>query len=296
MKRIASIIGAAFVAGALTVGGVAAPAAAADPLVLPSPVQVDECGTDNDTIDVPEVDGVAYGVYDYTGASATGWLADPANNYGFVEGEDAILVIATQDDWRPFEQEIAPQGDFKLDSAGSPGWWFPTFTNVECEAEPLVLPAPVLNADCSVTTPEVEGVTYGVYNYTNATKTGWLADDANNYGFEVGDDILVIASYSDWSSFGDDPIAAEAPTGFDSEGNPGWWFENTCVQTVTPKAPTWVDPAPGVGDAYWVAPEQAGVTYTQKRFSNGKVQIIAKAAPGYAFPAGVVTQWQKIDK
>lgn len=120
-------------------------------LVLPAPVQVDECGTDNDTIIVPEIEGVFYGVYDYIGADGSGWEGGP-DGYDWEPG-DAWVVIATQDNWRPFDEPIAPQGDYALDTAGSPGWWFPDFTDVPCPVEPTEPPVTVEPASNTTVLP-----------------------------------------------------------------------------------------------------------------------------------------------
>lgn len=160
-------------------------------------------------------------------------------------------------------------------------------------AEPIHLPAPTQNADCSITVPEVEGVTYGVYDYTGTTGTGWIADTANNYNWQPGDDIIVIASYSNWSPFGDDPIDAENPSGYDTDGNPGWWFDNSCVITVTAPAPTWTDPAgPGNLQAHYTNTD--AYYYVERRYSTGKLQVTAKARYGYVLTG--TTQWQKLDR
>lgn len=162
--------------------------------------------------------------------------------------------------------------------------------------EPLRLPAPVqtgCGAD-SIDVPEVEGVTYGVYDYTGTDGSGWLANPEWNYGWEPGDDIVVIASYSNWSAFGDDPIAPEGDYALDSSGNPGWWFTNTCT-VVQAQVPVWTDPSTGnTTDGYWTAPEQEGVAYKVTRYSSGKVKIVASAQPGYVLVG--TTQWQRIDR
>lgn len=158
--------------------------------------------------------------------------------------------------------------------------------------EPIYLPAPTQNADGSITVPEVEGVFYGVYDYTGTAGTGWLADPADNYGWQAGDDIIVIASYEDWSAFGDDPIVAEDPSGVDSGGNPGWWFTNTSVVEVTAKAPTYTNPA-GPNNLVVNVTETEAYYYSIRRFSNGKVQITAIAKPGYVLVG--TTYWSKAD-
>lgn len=132
MRKLSAVVA---IVAALALGGAPAAASAEEaPIHLPAPVQVDECGTENDRIETPEVDGVFYGVYDYTG-QADWWAGYPADNYGYEAG-DAVLVIATQDNWSPFEQPIDAEDPSGYDSAGSPGWWFPAFTDEPCEVAP----------------------------------------------------------------------------------------------------------------------------------------------------------------
>ena len=126
------------IAAALTlIGAPSAAFAEEEPIHLPAPVQVDECGTANDRIETPEVEDVFYGVYDYTTEDNSWWLDYPEDNYGYEPG-DSILVIATQDNWAPFDQPIDAEDPSGYDSAGSPGWWFPAFTDEPCESAALI--------------------------------------------------------------------------------------------------------------------------------------------------------------
>jgi hypothetical protein len=140
VKKIIAAFAAVLMGTGIALASVAAPASAVEePIVLPSPVQIDECGTENDRIETPEVDGVLYGVYNYTGSTGTGWLANPANNYGWEPG-DSWLVIAGPDNWGFFDDTpTAPEGDYGVDSRGNIGWWFPAFTDAPCEVEPILV-------------------------------------------------------------------------------------------------------------------------------------------------------------
>lgn len=109
------------------------------PIVLPAPVQVDECGTANDEVVVPEVDGVFYGVYDYGNIPAKPWW----DEYNWESG-DSIIVIASYDDWSAFgDDPIDPEDPSGIDSSGNPGWWFPAFTDVPCPVTPTDPPVTV---------------------------------------------------------------------------------------------------------------------------------------------------------
>lgn len=136
MNRITTLA-ASLAVGALVALGAAAPAhAVEDPIYLPAPVQVDECGTENDTIETPDVEGVLYGVYDYSGrTTAPSWDA-----YGWEAG-DGILVIAGPNGGTWFFDdtpvEVEPS-DYGVDSRGNVGWWFPAFTDAPCEAAALI--------------------------------------------------------------------------------------------------------------------------------------------------------------
>jgi len=157
--------------------------------------------------------------------------------------------------------------------------------------DPLVLPAPTQNADCTINTPEVEGVFYGVYDYTSEHYTATPYWD--EYGWEAGDDLLVIASYDNWAPFGDDPIAAENPGGIDSAGNPGWWFPNDCdtVIEVTAVAPVFVNPA-GPGNMHVVINTFAvGYHYVVSNPQPGKFKVTAVADEGYVLVGQ--TYWSK---
>lgn len=298
-NKILAAFAAALMATGISLTAASPALAVEEPLALPSPTFIDECGTINDRIEVPEIDGVFYGVYDYTGSTKTGWLADEANNYGFVEGQDANLVIATQDNWRPFEQAIAPEGDYELDSAGSPGWWFPAFTDEPCAPESVYLPSPVQNDGCGVETdpyaafdlPTVEGVYYGIYNYSGTTtKPSW-----DEYGWEPGDAWLIIAGPDDWGQF-ETPPTVDDGVYVDSYGNAGWWFPafSNELCEVTPERPKWSDPA-GAGNATWIFTDQPSHHYVISYPPNGRIRVTAVANEGYVFAEGAQTVWGRAE-
>jgi hypothetical protein len=180
--------------------------------------------------------------------------------------------------------------------------------------EPVVLPAPVQVDECGtendrIETPEVADVLYGVYNYTGSTGTGWLANPANNYGWEPGDSWLVIAGPDDGSSpygqgdwfFDDYPTAPEGDYGVDSRGNIGWWFpaftDEPCATApveVTPVRPRWSDPA-GAGNATWLITEQVGYSYVIDYPANGRIRVTAVPDEGYVFPEGAQTHWGRYE-
>lgn len=138
-----------------------------------------------------------------------------------------------------------------------------SFDKPECN--PIVIPAedviaPTQNADGSLNLPDVEGIFYGVYEYE--TETIVVASTWNNPGYVL-------------------------------EGGAQEWSFPKLV-TVTPLAPTFTDPAPGIGNLIVTLPTQDGVTYSVRKFSNGKVQVTAAAAPGFVLTG--TTQWQRIDR
>jgi hypothetical protein len=131
------------IAAALTlIGAPSAAFAEEEPIYLPAPVQVDGCGVEEDpyaAFDLPEVEGVFYGIYDYEGyyTSAPSW-----DEYGWEAG-DGWLVIASPDDWSGFTDGYGAdydvtveESDYGVDSGGNVGWWFPAFSDAPCEVTP----------------------------------------------------------------------------------------------------------------------------------------------------------------
>lgn len=276
-------------------GGAVAAYAAEEPVVLPSPVQIDNCGTDNDTIETPEVDGVFYGVYDYSGTtSAPSW-----DRYGWESG-DAILVIAGPADWSAFTETPVVEGDgVYSEEYGNAGWWLPAFTDVPCTPDPVYLPSPVQNDGCGVEAdpyaafdvPTVDGVIYGIYNYSGLTsKPSWDA-----YGWEPGDAWLIIAGPAEGQF--EVPPTVDEGVYVDAYGNAGWWFpafsDEPCE--VTPVRPKWSDPA-GAGNATWILTEQEGYSYEIRYPANGRIQVVAIADEGYVFPEGAQTRWGRFEQ
>ena len=170
-------------------------------------------------------------------------------------------------------------------------------------ADPIYLPAPTqteLCADGGVyddahwNLPEVEDVFYGIYYYGTAYTS---APSWDEYGWEPGDQYLVIAGPDDWSSFNDHGITVEVEPsdyGIDSGGNVGWWFPgfDACSIQAAAKAPTWVNPA-GPNNLTPVFTDTEAYTYSVTRYSTGKVKVVATANPGYVLVG--TTQWQKLD-
>jgi hypothetical protein len=138
----------------------------------------------------------------------------------------------------------------------------PKNTNVPCEniVVPTPLPAPTQNADGTFNLPTVDGVFYGIYEYE--TETLIVASTYGHPGYVLAGD----QTYYEWS------------------------FPKAAV-SVTAKAPTWSDPA-GPNNATWIYTDTDAYKYTQTKYSNGKVKLVASAKPGYVLTG--TTQWQKI--
>lgn len=124
MKKLSLVVA---IAAALTLITAPSAASAAEPTYLPSPTYVDECGTANDRIETPTVDGVIYGVYDYSGTTSKPYW----DEYGWEPG-DAHLVIAGRDDYSEWENPPAVDDGVYHDAYGNAGWWFPEFTDEPC--------------------------------------------------------------------------------------------------------------------------------------------------------------------
>lgn len=165
-------------------------------------------------------------------------------------------------------------------------------------AEPTHLPSPTVVDECGtendrIELPEVEGAYYGWYDYSGTvTKPSW-----DEYGWEPGDELLVIAGPADWGTWTTPPTVDEGVY-VDAYGNAGWWFPGftdvPCLTEVTPVRPKWSDPA-GAGNATWIYQDTEAYHYVIDYPANGRIRVTAYANPGYVFADGVQTRWGRLE-
>lgn len=122
---------AAAIAAFTLIGAPSTAFAADEPTYLPAPVQLEVCADraafDAAHWDIPEVEGVTYGIYYYGGElDGVGWEAE----YGWDSADDAYLVLAGSDDWGNIEGGVIAEGDatvVEYEDGATVAWWFPEF-------------------------------------------------------------------------------------------------------------------------------------------------------------------------